>query len=662
MQLYRQIKTDITSQLIAYGSRLPSKRIMAEETGVSVITVEHAYDILFDEGYIEARLRSGYYVIYREKDYFSVHDSEQMEMPGVSVKSYSEEAFPFSSYARILRKVLTEYGEAITERSDRTGSPVFREAIARYLARSRGIRVSAEQIVIGAGSEYLYGLLIQMLGRNRIFGVESPSFDKISQIYRAGGVRIDWLKLGPDGVMTQELERTPASVLHVTPYHSYPSGITATAAKRREYVLWAKRQNAYIIEDDYDSEFSSLAKSEDTLFSLDDGNHVIYVNTFSRTMFAGIRMAYLVLPEDLIPLFRQKTGFYACTVPLLQQYAMAEILQSGHFERHVNRVRRLRRKRKMDAGSAETEYNKENRSKEENHMNLEQLDRMKNGLGFIAALDQSGGSTPKALKAYGVDETAYHDEAEMFEMVHEMRTRIIKSPSFTKEHILAAILFERTMESKIEDKFTADYLWDVKGIVPILKVDKGLAAEEDGVQLMKPMPTLDETLEKAKKYHIFGTKMRSVIKQANPKGIEMIAAQQFEIGRKIAEAGFVPIIEPEVDIHCPEKEKAEELLKIELKKQLALLPEGMKIMFKLTIPSVADFYKELMEDEHVVRVVALSGGYSQQESNEMLMKNHGLIASFSRALAQDLRYQQTEEEFNATLKTAVEAIYAASII
>lgn len=294
------------------------------------------------------------------------------------------------------------------------------------------------------------------------------------------------------------------------------------------------------------------------------------------------------------------------------------------------------------------------------NMNQEQFERMKNGKGFIAALDQSGGSTPKALKAYGLDETAYQNEDEMFEVIHQMRTRIIKSPSFTSDHVLAAILFQKTMEGKIDDKFTADYLWEEKGIVPFLKVDDGLAAEEDGVQLMKPMPTLAEKLEEANKYHIFGTKMRSVIKQANPEGIRKIVEQQFEIGKQICAAGLVPILEPEVDINCPEKEKAEELLKEELKKGLDTLGEE-KVMFKLTIPTVDDFYRDLMEDERVIRVVALSGGYSQEESNELLKKNHGLIASFSRALAQDLRAQQSEEEFDAILKKAVEDIYEASI-
>ena len=293
-------------------------------------------------------------------------------------------------------------------------------------------------------------------------------------------------------------------------------------------------------------------------------------------------------------------------------------------------------------------------------MNLEQLEMMSKAPGFIAALDQSGGSTPKALKAYGLDESAYNSEEEMFEVIHQMRTRIITSPSFTSDRVIGAILFKRTMESEIEGKPTADYLWENKGIVPFLKVDNGLAELEDGVQLMKPMPELKDTLDNAIKHHIFGTKMRSLIKEANPEGIKKIVDQQFDIGLQICEAGLVPIIEPEVDIHCPEKVKAEEILKEEIKKHLATLTD-QKIMFKLTIPTVENFYADLMEDEHVVRVVALSGGYTTEEANELLAKNHGLIASFSRALAQDLRAQQTDEEFNEVLKKAVDGIYEASI-
>ena len=294
-------------------------------------------------------------------------------------------------------------------------------------------------------------------------------------------------------------------------------------------------------------------------------------------------------------------------------------------------------------------------------MNQEQLNRMTSGKGFIAALDQSGGSTPKALKAYGVDESAYSNDEEMFTRVHEMRTRIIKSPSFTKEQILAAILFENTMDRKIDDLYTADYLWEKKGIVPILKVDKGLAAEKDGVQLMKPIDGLSALLDRAVERHIFGTKMRSVIKEANKEGIKAVIEQQFAVGKEIIAKGLVPILEPEVDIHCAKKEEAEAIMLEEIKANVAKLPAADKIMLKVTIPTKENLYEELMKDPHVVRIVALSGGYSQSEANEKLARNHGLIASFSRALAQDLRASQSDAEFDAVLEKAVDGIYAASI-
>ena len=294
-------------------------------------------------------------------------------------------------------------------------------------------------------------------------------------------------------------------------------------------------------------------------------------------------------------------------------------------------------------------------------MNQEQLKRMTEDKGFIAALDQSGGSTPKALKAYGVDESAYSGEEEMFTRVHEMRTRIIKSPSFDKSRILGAILFENTMDRKIDDLYTADYLWEKKGIIPFLKVDKGLAEEKDGVQLMKPIPGLDALLDRANERHIFGTKMRSVIKQANESGIRAIIDQQFVIGMQIAHKGLVPILEPEVDIHCPDKAKAEEIMHGIMQEYVAKLHEGAKIMFKVTIPTVDNLYADVMKDPHVVRVVALSGGYTMDDANEKLARNHGLIASFSRALAQDLRFSQSDDEFNAVLKKAIDSIYQASI-
>lgn len=293
-------------------------------------------------------------------------------------------------------------------------------------------------------------------------------------------------------------------------------------------------------------------------------------------------------------------------------------------------------------------------------MNQEQLKHMHEDYGFIAALDQSGGSTPKALRLYGVTEDEYHNDEEMFNKIHEMRTRIMTSPVFTSDRILGAILFEQTMDREVGGKYTADYLWEDKGILPFLKVDKGLAPEEDGVQLMKPIPNLDKTLEHAKERHIFGTKMRSNIMAANPVGIKKVVDQQFEIAKQIADAGLVPIIEPEVNINIPDKAEAEKILKEEIKKHLANLPEDTKVIFKLTIPSEDGFYSDIMQDPRVVRVVALSGGYTRADANDKLARNPGLIASFSRALTQGLSEKQTEEEFNKALDESIESIYEAS--
>lgn len=294
-------------------------------------------------------------------------------------------------------------------------------------------------------------------------------------------------------------------------------------------------------------------------------------------------------------------------------------------------------------------------------MNTEQVNRMSTGRGFIAALDQSGGSTPKALKLYGISEDSYHGDDEMFDLVHAMRTRIMTSPAFTSEHILAAILFEKTMEREVEGKLTADYLWEEKHILPILKVDKGLAPAESGVQLMKPIPGLDELLERAKERHIFGTKMRSVIKEANEAGIRAVVKQQFELGVQIAKAGLVPILEPEIDIFSVDKAESERIMKGYLKEYLAKLDDSIRIMFKLSIPDVDGFYSDIMEDAHVVRVVALSGGYSRDEANERLARNPGLIASFSRALTQGLNVDQTEEAFHKMLKDSIDSIYKDSV-
>jgi fructose-bisphosphate aldolase class I len=293
-------------------------------------------------------------------------------------------------------------------------------------------------------------------------------------------------------------------------------------------------------------------------------------------------------------------------------------------------------------------------------VNQQQLEQMRTGKGFIAALDQSGGSTPKALKLYGVDESSYSNEEEMFDVIHAMRSRMVMSPAFTGNRVLAAILFEGTMDRSIDGVGSAEYLWSRKQVIAILKVDKGLADEADGVQLMKPMPELDALLAKARANGIFGTKMRSVIKVANAKGISEVVAQQFAVGRQILAGGLVPIIEPEVDINSPSKKEAEVLLKAALLKELDVQPADQPVMLKLTLPEDDNFYLDLVKHPSVLRVVALSGGYSRDDANTKLSKNNGVIASFSRALTEGLSAQQSDAEFNASLDNAIASIYAAS--
>lgn len=292
-------------------------------------------------------------------------------------------------------------------------------------------------------------------------------------------------------------------------------------------------------------------------------------------------------------------------------------------------------------------------------MNAQQLNQMKEGKGFIAALDQSGGSTPKALKNYGIEPTQYNGDDEMFRLVHEMRTRMMTSPAFKGDRIIGVILFERTMRGEVQGLPTADYVWEKKGIVPFLKVDKGLQEEADGVQLMKEFPALDALLEDGVKYHIFGTKMRSVIKSANPKGIKANVDQQFEWAERILKHGLVPIIEPEVDIHATDKKEAEAILKEELRKHLDKV--SAPVMFKLTLPTEDNFYQDLLSHPMLLRIVALSGGYSREEANIKLANNKGIIASFSRALSEGLKVNQSDEEFNKLFSTAIDAVYEASI-
>ncbi len=292
----------------------------------------------------------------------------------------------------------------------------------------------------------------------------------------------------------------------------------------------------------------------------------------------------------------------------------------------------------------------------------EKLEKMRNGKGFIAALDQSGGSTPKALKLYGINENEYSNDKEMFDLIHKMRTRIIKSPAFNDTKILGAILFEQTMDSKIDGKYTADFLWEEKKVLPFLKIDKGLNdLDADGVQTMKPNPTLADLLKRANERHIFGTKMRSVIKKASPAGIARVVEQQFEVAAQVVAAGLIPIIEPEVDINNVDKVQCEEILRDEIRKHLNALPETSNVMLKLTLPTVENFYEEFTKHPRVVRVVALSGGYSREKANDILSKNKGVIASFSRALTEGLSAQQTDDEFNKTLAATIEGIYEASV-
>ena len=409
LKIYEALRNDITSGAYALGERIPSKRTMAEQTDTSVITVEHAYNLLIDEGYIEARERSGYFVCYRSEDAFPVGDVSDdadgrhadgtpsgsfattdmryRSTPSTSVDTadgrqaenstsrLSEEAaggtmisaltqaegvpatdqyeaaateLSFAGFARTMRRVLSEYAEECMQRSPNEGTLYFRESIARYLQRSRGIHVDVSQIIVGAGSEYLYSLIVQMLGRERVYALEDPSYEKIRRVYEANGAHCELLKLGHHGIHSSELRRSNAGVLHVTPFDSYPSGVTATAGKRQEYISWAKQRQAMIIEDDYASEFSPSTKSEDTLFSLAPEETVIYMNTFTKTISPAIRTGYMLLPKKWAAELKAKISFYSCTVPTYDQYVLAEYLNSGAFERYINRVRRKRRQERKN--------------------------------------------------------------------------------------------------------------------------------------------------------------------------------------------------------------------------------------------------------------------------------------------------------------------------
>lgn len=345
LQIYKQIKEDIISGSYQYNTKLPSKRLLADETETSTVTVEHAYALLCDEGYVESRERSGYFVIFRNSDGFALPSEAKTDDNKIAYGHHASPDFPFSVLAKTMRSVISDFGEAILEKSQNKGCPELRLAIKHYLSRNRGIGVDAEQIVIGSGAEYLYGLIIELLGRNRIYGIEHPSYQKIEQVYSACEVSYEALRLSGDGIDSAALVKTSASVLHTTPYRSYPTGVSASASKRHEYIRWSSVGDRYIIEDDFESEFSVSTKPEDTLFSLSGRDNVIYLNTFSKTVSPSLRVGYMVLPRKLVRDFDERLGFYSCTVPTFEQYVIARLLQNGDFERHVNRVRRNLRKK-----------------------------------------------------------------------------------------------------------------------------------------------------------------------------------------------------------------------------------------------------------------------------------------------------------------------------
>lgn len=343
LQLYRQIRDNILAENYPYHSKLPSKRSLAEETGVSTITVEHAYALLCEEGYVEARERSGYIVIFRKADGFAASGEQATEY----IKPPSDTAypdFPLSVLSKTMRRVLTNQGNRLLEKSPNCGCLELRQAIRHYLARNRGIQVSVDQIVIGSGSEYLYSLIVELLGRQLTYAIESPSYKQIEQVYRAAEIACVTLPLTSSGIDSQALSAAEADVLHTTPYRSYPSGVTATASKRHEYIRWAHRHGRYIIEDDFESEFSVSTKPTETLFALSRQDNVIYLNTFSKTISPSLRIAYMVLPQKLVSVFHEKLGFYSCTVPTFMQHVLTELINNGDFERHINRVRRNKRK------------------------------------------------------------------------------------------------------------------------------------------------------------------------------------------------------------------------------------------------------------------------------------------------------------------------------
>ena len=344
IQLYNQIRDDIIKGIYPLNSKIPSKRIIASETGISTVTVAHACALLCDEGYIEARERSGFFVIFRADDGFVPITQNKRARTTPTVHMGQNYDFPFSVLAKTMRTVISDLDNGILERSPNSGCPELRDAIKVYLAQSRGIIADTQQIIIGSGSEYLYRLIIELLRKHKVYGIETPSYRKIEQLYRAADVQIEKLPLRDEGIDSAALKASTADVLHITPYRSYPSGVTATASKRHEYLRWAQKGDRIIIEDDFESEFSVSKKPEETLFSHSPRDNIIYMNTFSKTISASFRVGYMVIPHHLVEQFESQLGFYSCTVPTYIQLVLADLISNGHFERHINRVRRAKRK------------------------------------------------------------------------------------------------------------------------------------------------------------------------------------------------------------------------------------------------------------------------------------------------------------------------------
>ncbi len=343
IQLYRALVKDIVAGIYEYGTKLPSKRILATETGVSVITVEHALTLLSEEGYVEPRQRSGVIVTYRGEDFLSGKSQEKAQNLEIVEQVHSTSEFPYSVLTKTMRRVMLDYGEKILIKSPNHGCTELRNELCLYLARSRGIRVNPSQVIVGSGAEYLYGLIVQLLGTDRVYGLEDPSYKKIRDVYEALGVTCDMLPMTSEGISSEALSQTKAQILHVTPFNSYPSGATASISKQLEYLRWARQREGILIEDNYDSELTVSRKAEEALYSMARDEDVIYLNSFSRTIAPSMRVGYMILPEGMVELFNKRLGFYSCTVPIFDQYVIAELLRSGDFERHINRVRRKKR-------------------------------------------------------------------------------------------------------------------------------------------------------------------------------------------------------------------------------------------------------------------------------------------------------------------------------